>query len=291
MIINGTLRRLLSPGDLARAIGVSESSLKRWVDAGRIRALKTEGGHRRIPLPEAIRFIRERRQPVLRPELLGFPEGTGAFADGDTEADVLQRDLEAGDSRAARARILTRYLEGESIASLCDGPLRVALERIGELWTLSENGIFVEHRATDACIQILGQLRTLVETPVGAPIALGATPSGDTHLLPSFMVATVLAAEGFDVVNLGADTPATALDAAIAHHAPMLVWISVTMPPATDVANAFARLVDRERAAGRAVIVGGRHIGRVPIQDRTVEIAASMRELAAFARGVKRARR
>jgi excisionase family DNA binding protein len=290
MMLLESVARLLSPNDLARAIGVSESSLKRWVDAGKIRAIKTEGGHRRIPLTEAIRFIRERRQPVLRPELLGLPEGIGLVGEPAGDVDALQRDLEAGDGRQARVRVLTRYLDGESIASLCDGPVRDALERIGELWKHSDAGIFVEHRATDVCIQLLGQLRAMVETPPGAPVALGATPAGDTHLLPSFMVATVLADEGFEVVNLGADTPVAALDAAIAEHEPLLLWISVTMPPAVDLANALARVADRERAAGRAVILGGRHVGRLPVRDRTVELAGSMRELAAFARGVRRAR-
>lgn len=291
MIFNASMRRLLSPGELAHAVGVSESSVKRWVDAGKIRALKTEGGHRRIPVGEAIRFIRDRRQPLLHPEVLGLPEGTGAVGDATADADALQRELAVGDGRAARARLLTRYLEGEPIAAICDGSLRIALERIGELWKHSDGGIFVEHRATDICIQLLGQLRALIDTPPGAPLAVGATPSGDTHLLPSFMVATVLAAEGYDSTNLGADTPATALDAACAQHTPLLVWISVTMPPSSDVAAAYARLAERERRAGRAVIVGGRHVDRLPIRDRTIEIAASMRELAAYARGVQRAHR
>ena len=66
--------RLLSTRELADALGVSESSLKRWVDSGRISALRTEGGHRRIPLAEAMRFIRDTAAPIARPELLDLPE-------------------------------------------------------------------------------------------------------------------------------------------------------------------------------------------------------------------------
>src|SRR5690242_3719305 len=62
--------RHLSPRDLADALGVSESSLKRWVDAGKLAAFRTEGGHRRIAVSEALRFIRETGAPVARPELL-----------------------------------------------------------------------------------------------------------------------------------------------------------------------------------------------------------------------------
>ena len=66
------MKTLLSPRELADAIGASESSLKRWTDGGLIVATRTAGGHRRIPLAEAIRFIRETAQPVVRPEILGL---------------------------------------------------------------------------------------------------------------------------------------------------------------------------------------------------------------------------
>ena len=49
--------RFLSPRQLAVAIGVSESSLKRWADDGRLAVERTAGGHRRIPLPEAVRWF------------------------------------------------------------------------------------------------------------------------------------------------------------------------------------------------------------------------------------------
>jgi len=290
MIVRDLVRQLLSPAELAQAIGVSESSLKRWVDAGKIRAVRTEGGHRRIPIAEAIRFIRERRQPVVRPELLGLPAEMIMSVDASKDVDELQRHLETGDVRQARARILARYLAGESIAALFDGPLRGALERIGELWKDSEAGIFVEHRASDVVIQLLGQLRAVLEPPIGRPVALGCAAEGDTHLLPSFMAATVLAAESFDAINLGADTPVAALEAAIAQHAPVLLWVSVMMPPSTEVASSLARLLAREADADRAVIIGGRHVASVPVRQPAVHVAASMRELAAFARGVLRAR-
>src|SRR5688500_324070 len=65
---------LLTPKELADAIGASESSLRRWVDRGRLPVSRTAGGHRRIPLATAIRFIRETGATVVRPELLGFDE-------------------------------------------------------------------------------------------------------------------------------------------------------------------------------------------------------------------------
>ena len=66
------MKPLLSPRELADAIGVSESSIKRWVDGGLIGATKTAGGHRRIPINEAVRFLRDRQSSLVKPEAIGL---------------------------------------------------------------------------------------------------------------------------------------------------------------------------------------------------------------------------
>lgn len=222
--------RLLSPRELADALGVSESSLKRWVDSGKIQATRTDGGHRRILLSEAVRFIRETRAPVARPELLDLPEVAVAQQRGIGGADRLLDHLLAGDVVGARGWLMSRYLAGAAIAELCDGPVKDAMYRLGELWRHDEGGIFIEHRGTDVCLQALAQLRALHDPPADAPLAVGGAPEGDPYLLPSFMAATVIAAAGMRAVNLGPDAPLAAIDAAIEHHAPRMMWLSVSSP-------------------------------------------------------------
>ena len=109
--------RLLSPRELAEALGVSESSLKRWVDSGKIRAMKTDGGHRRIALTEAVRFVRDTGAPVARPDLLDMPEVAVAREGRLRGADELLDYLLEGDVVGARGWLLGRYLSGMSIAA------------------------------------------------------------------------------------------------------------------------------------------------------------------------------
>ena len=44
---------------VATALGVSVSTIKRWVDSGTIQAARTVGKHRMIPFSEALRLAKE----------------------------------------------------------------------------------------------------------------------------------------------------------------------------------------------------------------------------------------
>ena len=113
------MKLVLSPRELSEAIGVSESSVKRWVDRGVIVASRTAGGHRRISIDEAIRFIRATRRELPRPELLGLALHPGAA--GDSWDDAFAEALECGDAPLARSLIWSMHLQGMSAAAICDG--------------------------------------------------------------------------------------------------------------------------------------------------------------------------
>jgi molybdopterin-binding protein len=49
--------QLLTPRQAAEKIGISYPALKHWILAGRIRTLKTPGGHHRIPLTALESFL------------------------------------------------------------------------------------------------------------------------------------------------------------------------------------------------------------------------------------------
>jgi molybdopterin-binding protein len=46
----------LSPGDAARALGVSYATVKQWIYRKKIRSVRTPGGHHRIPHSEIARL-------------------------------------------------------------------------------------------------------------------------------------------------------------------------------------------------------------------------------------------
>jgi len=270
--------RHLSPRDLADALGVSESSLKRWVDAGKIDAFRTEGGHRRIAMAEAIRFIRETRAPIARPELLGLPAAVVAERAGSTR---LLDFLLDGDVEGARGFLFARYIGGSPIAELADGPIREAMHSLGELWQHAQRGIFIEHRATDACLLAIASLRSMLEPPANAPVALGAGPEDDPYIIAPFLASMVTTVAGFRTINLGPDTPLAALQHAVHHHRPHMIWMSASSPIHSARARAIAKWLGSIEDA--TVVVGGRHGEALTGGQRRVRYLATMTELAELA--------
>lgn len=283
------MQEFLSPRDLAAAIGVSESSLKRWVDSGQLHAARTIGGHRRIARTEALRFIRSTGTPVVRPEILGL-SGLDLELRGTRGGDTVQQLLEAlrdDDRVTAHSVLVSAFLAGEPLAELFDGAVRAAMTHIGALWIEDPTGIIVEHRAVDTCVQAINLLRGMLPAPpAGAPLAVGGAPATDPYLLPTLMVATVVADAGYRDVNLGADVPADTLREAVERYRPRIVWLAATAPIAPDALRAYcATVAASEHMAGAALIVGGRSAAAAALLGLPrVHVLESMTAMATFAR-------
>jgi len=280
----------ISPKQLADAIGVSESSLRRWADDGRITVVRTAGGHRRIPVPNAVQFVREMRMPLQHPEILGLQDlhGLDEGSPG-TPSGQLFEHLQRGRIRESRAIVVKAYMEGQSVAQIVDELLQPAMERIGRLWHDGPIGIAIEHAATDGCLSALSVLHGMVVPPADdEPVAIGGAPTGEHYSLASTAAATVLAEAGFREVNLGANVPSDAMVAAIHDTRPALVWMCLKAErSAKAVREAVAPVADAARETGSAVVLGGRDVSASVLNSwQHVHLLANMRELASFAHGL-----
>ena len=266
--------------------------MKRWADEGRLNASRTAGGHRRIALPEAVRFIRQLGASVVHPASLGLGDLEMAQAHdsmGACDGESLYAAIERGDAVASRAIVQTMYLNGASVAEVCDGPVRECMARVGELWLHQEWGIAVEHRATDICVQAVSQLRWMLPPPgAGAPVAVGGAADTDPYTLPSMMAATVACEAGFLDVNLGACTPLRVLMGAAKRYEARLAWITVSsVEDVKRVREGVLEAVATLRTSGVAVAAGGRRFGDLgPLKAPGLTRVGSMTEFAAYARGL-----
>lgn len=311
------MKTSLSPKDVALAIGVSESSLKRWADSGQLEVTKTPGGHRRIQVYDALRFAREAQLPIQRPDIMGMPEL--ALIDPELRREEALEDtlydlLKEGQAAKFRGVVMDRFLGGVTIAELCDGPLRGVFNRLGKLWQHDEQGILLEHRATDIIIQSLRELRPLVDptflqnrvpgvpdkqvpatngkhrngSKKPAPIAVGSTPPRDPYRATTLMVCLTLMEAGYQAVNLGADLPYDSLALAAQQYKASLVWLSATSaehaPEAKDLINLAEKLGSRVTFA-----IGGQALPQLPANyPDNILLCNTLGELSAFVKGLQK---
>jgi excisionase family DNA binding protein len=270
---------LLSPREAAEALGASESSLKRWVDAGDLIAQRSAGGHRRIPLHEVVDFAR-RHGIALR---MGTP------AVPDDLARRCEELLLDGDGEGLRRLLLGALVAGMPVHALGDGPLRQSMTAIGERWKGSPLGIAEEHLATLLVLRACDSLRLALPAPSpDAPWAVGGAPAGDPYQLPSALAALVLHQAGWNVIDLGADTPAEAVLAAAREHRAALVWRCLSGKPSPDAVDELTRLV--QALAPCRLAVGGRSLdAAVPAGDPPGALrCASLADLDRHARSLYR---
>jgi excisionase family DNA binding protein len=286
------MQKLLTTKEVAEAIGVSESSMRRWTNSGVIHTARTVGGHRRISLSEAIRFVRDSGATVVRPDLLGLPQlpiaADGNVLSGQTLEKRLYEALLAGDETAAKGCVTGLFLNGLSVASICDGAIHRAMQHVGELWRDEKRGILIEHRAMSICVDALGVLRQMVgDPPRDAPVAIGAAPEGDPYLLPSMMAGCVLAEAGYRDINFGPQTPLELLPTAAEENKATLVWLAVkSAPDHARLKKQIADLAARLAAMQINLVIGGSEIEALAIRSsKYLHTMKTMAELSAFARG------
>ncbi len=284
-----------SPKELAAVVGVSQSSIKRWVDAGYITVTRTAGGHRRISRSAALQFIRSRRMRVVRPDLLGiadFENVDQPLELAPLSGEFLQRLLLSGNTAQVRRVVTAAFLSGTDAASLFDGPITDALARVGEIWKTDQRGVFMEHGATAAFIEVIGQLVALMGVPgEDAPLAIGGAPAGDQHIIPSQMVAAVMAEAGWRSMNMGPNTPIHAILDACEMHQPDLVWIAIkSRISSRDLEELFQLCISLDEQ-GIEVVVGGREVERTHADwPENVNLVLTMTDLLSMARHMMESR-
>jgi excisionase family DNA binding protein len=254
--------RTLSTSELARALGVSDSSIRRLADAGELEIHRTRGGHRRIPVSEAIRYIRDTRALVHKPELLGLEIAPHRISP-ESGGDSLLRALEEGHASAVIGVMQWLYASGMRVDEICDGPLASAMRDIGSRWPHDKRAIFVEHRATMLCARAISQLRLSIPEPdEDAPTSIGAAASGDMYLLPTLIASLVMHDVGFNEINLGPNTPLDVLADALIDEKPDLVWLSIAEPfrSRSQVAE-LTKLAEIASQNETRFVIGGRHAG------------------------------
>lgn len=283
------MNRLLSPKQVAQAIGASESSLKRWCDQGLLETVKTAGGHRRIALHEVLKFAREQNHEVLEPSLLGIPASEDRKARRVPQCAARFTEALLADNEAScRSIVFDLLLAGHPLSHIFDDVVAVALRNIGEKWECHKAEIYQERCACQTVVRILHEILGQQPPPAPHRLALGATIDGDHYTLPVTMSKVVLRAAGWDARLLGTSIPLASMALAIKDRQPQLFWLSVShIADESEFWVGFQSLMKAAAKARTTVVVGGRALtAEMRSHMAGAEYCESMRQLEAYAQAL-----
>jgi MerR family transcriptional regulator, light-induced transcriptional regulator len=235
----------ISLREAAELLGVHYMTVYRYVRTGRLPAVR-DGVEWRVLTTDVERM--RGGEP-----LAARPRGSRAAA----RAQLEQRLIE-GDEVGAWNAVERALAAGASPAEIHTVLLVPALASIGARWERGELTIADEHRATAVAQRLVGRLgpRFTRRGRKRGTVVLGAV-AGETHALPGAILADLLRGDGFDVVDLGPDTPVESfVEAALDASRLVAVLVGAFTPGRKPgIRRTVAALHDRGVTA--PVLVGG----------------------------------
>ena len=281
-----TDKRYYSPIAVSQALGVGVSTIKRWVDAGVLRAQKTAGGHRKILLQDVLRLVREHNFPLLNLARLSLPDVLEEL-DAEQLSQHLFDYLCRGEIAHVRFLIHGAYSAGIAIDVLGDDVITPAMVRLGHEWENGSIDVMHEHRATVMCMSVLHELLPRLEAnaAIDRPVAAGGNPEGDHGMLASLLVQLLLIDAGWDAINLGPNTPIPSFSRALKELKPRLMWLSIShLSESESFLQQYHSLYRDAARAGVALAVGGQALSEDLIAQMPNTFSGnSLKQLAAFA--------
>src|SRR3954449_8378166 len=174
----------------------------------------------------------------------------GPFRRAYLEA-LLSRDV-----GAARRAIAAALEAGVPVPEIYLGVLQPALYEVGRCWAVGDFSVAEEHSETAVTQTVLGMLGPRMRTtPKNGRLAVVTGSPEERHALGVQMVADFLESDGWEVLNLGASTPARDLARLADLERPDVVALSTATPAGLPgAAEAVAAL--RELDACPLVVLG-----------------------------------
>lgn len=278
---------------------VSESTIKRWADAGTLKCRKTIGGHRKFDKEDVLEFQAHSGLVASAPA----PAHARAEMDAEVAALIAQQNFPAlsslymdsavaGEERDITVLLNRLYLSGIPLVTIAEEVIKPAMWQIGEMWRTGRLQVYEEHLATFATLQALAELsRVLARKPSANRLALVGCSEDEFHLLASVIIRELLEIEGWRVISLGTHTPLFSFADAVSRFHPDLICISATM--ADNMERAARDYIGLYRAAskhGTRIVIGGTGFQGREVRDRFegASYAANLYELLNLTREIGR---
>ncbi len=237
----------ISLQDAADRMGVHYLTVYRYVRLGLLDAHK-QGGSWYVEPAALDRF----QQPA---------KGRGGQKEAPW-AERLEARLLAGDLNGSWSVIESALASGKAPAEVYVEMLSPALDSIGRRWEEGDIEIQDEHVGTAIANRLIGRLSSRFNRrgrSRGTIVA--AMPSGERHGLGIAMLSDVFRGAGYNVVDLGPDTPIPSLIGSFERVDDLVaVCIGVVMPAHLELAGEMARAARVAIPEDAVILLGGRAV-------------------------------
>ncbi|MFC1660694.1 cobalamin-dependent protein [Gemmatimonadota bacterium] len=214
---------LLTSTKVADLLGVHSSTVKRWCDEGALLSERTDGGHRRIRLGDALDTGRSHGISTFLDFFHPWEVNVClAVTDVEERKDFRRlHNLALGWLSSGNTDLMGRLLFEVGSRSTVPFPLfldeglRAFMAQVGEEWQGGRLAVGEEHMASQVVLEVLLRLRTGWDHPLSPghwtndppPVAVVGAMEGDHHDLGAHSIRVLLEREGWRVYYLGADVP------------------------------------------------------------------------------------
>lgn len=239
----------ISLRDAAERLDLHYMTIYRYVRTGRLAATKS-GGQWCVDLAD------------LEGLVIGSDPAT---RDGSRTraARQLEDRMIAADEAGAWSVVSQALTSGAEPSDIHLQMIIPAMQSIGDRWASHDLTVFDEHQASVVATRLVARLgpRFRLRSRPKAHVVVGLV-AGDSHALTTAIMADLIRGRGYEVTDLGADTPPESFVEVVESAAvpPIAVAISSSQPSSIDVAKSTIAAI-RAARPDVAIAVGGTGIG------------------------------
>lgn len=286
---------LLTTTEVGDLLDVHPSTVKRWCNDEELPFQKTDGGHRRIHLRDALELARQRDIPTFLDDFSPYQGHVWSalreiLSDGSYSRviSLSMGWLISGHwDRVGRLLVTLGSRPEVPLADLFDQGVQGFMREVGSAWRKGQLRVAEEHIASQTVVEALLKLRDIrggvaPDSVPPRPLAVVGAMAGDLHHIGSLCVRLLLEDMGWRVAYLGADVPPEEFAAIQQGQGASLVCISFTPPhTSADVGRAVRILSEFYRPERPfALAVGGS--GVFEAQDGFPEVSGPFPAIGVF---------
>lgn len=192
--------RLMSTGDVAEVLGVSEATVKRWADAGTLSCIRTPGGHRKFRLRDIAMHLASRRGPSHANEV--------PPTESERDLDDIVSALLVGDVDKVAGAVAAARLQRNSVATIADTLLHPAMRRVWQATAAGRCEPFHEHIAFNTLVDVCARQRPSLRVPGSTRGRVVVAPApGESSDVLARLASLVAVESGYDAYVLGTGLP------------------------------------------------------------------------------------